>query len=146
MTRPRARAGEGQVGHERHGDRPTVGEGRRAPRGVHPEPWRLAETLLAARSRLPYATAEARLLDGLQRWVALESKAPADGHALAPVGPRWALVLAAVTATARLCSAETQTMLAPWTGGGATAPTAGVSPHAAVAFHAFGLDDAGGGA
>lgn len=142
----RRRAGDGQTGAERGGPgvataRATAGSdgGRRAPRGVHPEPWRLSETLLAARSRLPYATAEARLLDGLQRWLALECRVPVGGVSLAPSGPRWAHVLAAVTAVARLCSDDTQRLLAPWVTPGPAAPVAGVSPHAGVAFEPYSL-------
>lgn len=118
--------------------------GPRCPRGVHPEVHRLSTALLGARERLPYATAEARLLDGLQRWVRLESTSPAAGVSLAPVGPRWAAVLAAVRAVARLCSAESAGLLAPWVvqdhGAGA-----GVSPSASVSasFVAF-VGEAGG--
>ncbi len=138
----RSRAGDGQTGAERGAPGAaarTAGDGsfRRAPRGVHPEPWRLAEALLDARSRLPYATAEARLLDGLQRWVALECRVPVGGVSLSPAGPRWAHVLAAVAAVVRLCSADTQALLAPWATSGPAAPVAGVSPHAGVGFVPF---------
>jgi hypothetical protein len=105
----------------------------------------LAEALLVARERLPYADAEARLLDGLQRWVALEAKAAGEGR-LRAVGARWAAVVGAVSAVARLCSPEAQTLLAPWAVAGAGAPGApGVSPHAAQAA-AFVTFDAAGGA
>lgn len=141
------RGGDGQTGAERGppgaADRATAGvyPGRRAPRGVHPTVWALSEGLLAARSRLPYATAEARLLDGLQRWVALEAKIPASGVSLSPAGPRWAQVLAAVVAVARLCSDETRAMLAPWAAdAGPAGAVAGVSPHAGVTFAIFELD------
>lgn len=120
--------------------------GPRVPRGVHPEVWRLALALLAARERLPYAAAEARLLDGLQRWVRLECTSPAGGVALAPVGPRWAAVLAAVSAVARLCSPESAGLLAPWAGSAPTAPVAGVSPHRAAGAGFLGGASAGAGA
>lgn len=109
---------------------------RKPPRGVHPEVWRLSETLLAARSRLPYASAEARLLDGVQRWIRLDLTVPLDGVSLTPTGPRWSAVLALVAAAARLCSEDTRTMLAPWLAGSMAAPgqaAVGVSPHAVAA-------------
>lgn len=113
--------------------RPTVGSGRPVPKGVDPAVWALADALLVARERLPYATAEARLLDGLQRWVALEAKAPGEAR-LRAVGARWAALLAAVGAVARLASDEARALLAPWAEAGAGAPGApGVSPHAAAA-------------
>lgn len=113
--------------------RPTAGRGRPVPKGADPAVWALAEALLVARERLPYATAEARLLDGLQRWVALEAKAPGEAR-LRAVGARWAAVVGAVSAVARLCSPEAQALLAPWAAAGAGAPGApGVSPHAAQA-------------
>jgi hypothetical protein len=104
---------------------------------VHPESWRLSEALLLARQRLPYATAEARLLDGVQRFVQLECRAPADGVSLTPVGPRWAAVLRVVDAVAPLVSEDSRRLLAPWLGAGvAGVPgqgAVGVSPHAADA-------------
>ncbi len=113
--------------------RPSVS---RVGRRGHPQVWALHLALLEARERLPYATAEARLLDGLDRWVRLESTSPSNGApALAPVGPRWAACLAAVAAVARLVSPESAGLLAPWAALGAgLAPGApGVSPHAADA-------------
>lgn len=109
---------------------------RKAPRGVHPEVWRLSETLLAARGRLPYASAEARLLDGVQRFVALECRAPVDGVSLTPTGPRWGAVLQLVRAAAALASDDSRGMLAPWVGVAPGVPgqgAVGVSPHAAAA-------------
>ena len=82
---------------------------------------------------MPYATAEARLVDGLARWVRLECTAPASGTPLAPVGARWAAVLAAVSAVARLVSPATAALLAPWAAGAGPVGAAGVSPHAAAA-------------
>ncbi len=105
----------------------------------HPEVWRLSEALLAARQRLPYASPEARLLDGLQRWVQLEGGAPDPAARLQPTTPRWDGVLALVLATARLVSEPSRRMLAPWLPGGLVpeglpyAPAPGVSPHAADA-------------
>lgn len=117
--------------------------GPRVPRGVNPAVFRLYLALAQARGRLAYATAEARLLDGLARYVRLECGASSTGVPLTDVGPRWAELLGAVAATARLCSAESQALLAPWTvlvggvGGGA-APAPGVSPHAGIDFRAYG--------
>lgn len=107
--------------------------GRRVPRGVHPAVWALYDALEGARRRLPYATAEARLVDGLARWVRLECTAPAGGTPLAPVGARWAAVLTAVSAVARLVSPSTAALLAPWAAGAGPVGAAGVSPHAAAA-------------
>lgn len=119
------------------GERPTAGAPRRTPRGVHPETWRLSEALLAARSRLPYASAEARLLDGVQRFVQLDARAPVDGVSLTPTGPRWAAVLRLLAAVAPLVSDGSRAILAPWVGPtGPAAPgqaAVGVSPHAGAA-------------
>lgn len=124
------------------GRRPTVGGSRPVPRGVDPEVWRLSQTLLAARQRLPYATAEARLLDGVQRWVQLDARVPVDGVSLTPTGPRWAAVLALLAAVAPLVSDESRRMLAPWLGPATPgAPGQGVvgrSPHADAAAAFFG--------
>jgi hypothetical protein len=101
--------------------------GPRVPRRVHPTAWALASDLALARSLRPYATAEARLVDGLARWVRLECTAPAGGAPLTPADAvRWGGVLAAVTATARLCGPAVQKTLARWTtpGAGTTAPGA----------------------
>lgn len=114
-----------------------AGDGQRArPAKADPQVWRLVEALSVAMKRLPYATAEARLLDGVGRWLSLEARGLGAGGPvrLQPHGPRWAAVLALVTASARLCSDEAQALLAPWTTGVAGAPGApGVSPHAAAA-------------
>lgn len=119
--------------------KPVRPAGPRVPRGVHPKVHELATALLVARERLPYATAEARLLDGLQRWVKWEASSPAQGVALAPVGPRWADLLVAVAAVARLCSDETRGLLAPWSTAAATAtPGVGVSPSAGAGFATYG--------
>lgn len=115
--------------------RPTVGaDGRPVPRGVHPESWRLSETLLAARRRLPYASGEARLLDGVQRFVQLDIRVPLDGVSLVPAGARWAAVMRLLAAVAPLVSADSRSMLAPWLGpvtpGAPGQADVGVSPHA----------------
>jgi hypothetical protein len=134
--------------------RPTVGvrgsDQVPVPRGVHPETWRLAQTLLVARRRLPYASAEARLVDGLQRFVALDAKVPVDGVSLTPGGPRWGAVVTALQAIAALVSTDTRAMLAPWLPGGVASVGApaqgavGVSPHAGAAA-AFVASAVGGG-
>lgn len=133
---PRMRPGPGQRG--------TVGSVMRpVPRGVHPDVWRLSETLLAARRRLPYASGEARLIDGVQRFIQLDARVPVDGVSLTPTGPRWAAVLALVSAVAPLVSDDSRRMLAPWVGAAASAPGApaqsavGVSPHAGAAAAFF---------
>jgi hypothetical protein len=104
--------------------------GPRTPRGVHPVTWALALDLELARDRLPYSTAEARLLDGLCRWVKLECRVGSgpDGAALSPAGPRWASCLLAVQASARLCGDATRTILAPWLADADRAGPAGVAP------------------
>lgn len=134
------------------GRRPTVGtDGRPVPRGVHPETWRLSETLLAARRRLPYASGEARLLDGVQRFVQLDARVPVDGVSLTPTGPRWAAVMRLLAAVAPLVSEDSRRMLAPWLGpatpGAPGQAAVGVSPHAgaAAAFAARSLRKADGG-
>jgi len=138
------------------GRRPTVGAAdgdRPVPRGVHPETWRLSETLLAARRRLPYASGEARLIDGVQRFVQLDARVPVDGVSLTPTGPRWAAVLRLLAAIAPLVSEDSRRMLAPWLGPSAALPGApgqadvGVSPHAgaAAAFAARSVGARGGG-
>lgn len=106
----------------------------RPKRGVDPEVHRLAYHLRVAATRRPYAAPEARLLDGWARWVALTSREVGPGR-LTATGPRWAAVLAGVTAAARLCSEDAQAILAPWLVGGvgAAVPAPGVSPHAAAA-------------
>lgn len=110
----------------------------RAPAGVHPETWRLRCALITARDRVPFATAEARLLDGLCWFVKAAAKGAtcdpaADGRRLAPGGPGWAGAVAAVGAVARVCSAETQVLLAPWCG-----PAGAASGAAGVDFRPFG--------
>lgn len=104
--------------------------GPRIPRGVHPAPWRLALALRAAVAVLPYASAEARLLDGLARYVRLECTAPASGRPLTPARPadRWADVLAAVAAVGGLVGPAARRVLAEWLAPGGqvgTAPGAG---------------------
>lgn len=87
-----------------------AGVGSKPPRGWAPEVWRLRTTLLAARERLPYATAVARLLDGVERYVRLE------GRGRAAAGAWWAQVLDLVRAASALADAETRALLAPWAG------------------------------
>lgn len=106
--------------------------GPRVPRGVHPETWRLRCALLRAREARPYSSADARLLDGVERYVRFECTSPAGGVALAPVGPRWAAVLALVAATARLLR-DPAPDLDEWARtGGTPAPGYGVAPTAAA--------------
>lgn len=82
----------------------------RPPKGWSPEVWRLRATLLAARERLPYATANARLLDGVERYVRIAGRGkPASG-------PWWASVLALVKAAVVLLDPESAKLLAPWVG------------------------------
>lgn len=137
------------------GDRATVGaaSARPVPRGVHPDVWALSEALLAARRRLPYASGEARLLDGAQRFVQLDARVPVDGVSLTPTGPRWGAVLRLLAAIGPLVSDGSRRMLAPWLGGvaGPGVPgqaSVGVSPAAgaAAAFAARSPGAAAGGA
>lgn len=104
--------------------------GPRVPRGVHPETWRLRHALLRAREARPYASADARLLDGVERYVRFECTSPAGGVSLAPVGPRWAAVLALVAATVRLLR-DPAPDLEEWSRvAGTPAPGYGVAPSA----------------
>src|SRR6476660_1320202 len=101
----------------------------RPRRGWAPEAWRLRCALRAARERLPYATTDARLLDGVERWVL------GTGLGRPVPGPWWALALALVTAAARcLADAASRRLVAPWVSGGATEPAA------ASAFKPLDLD------
>lgn len=112
------------------GSAPPTRAGPRVPRGVHPETWRLRCALLRAREARPYASADARLLDGVERYVRFECTSPAGGSALAPVGPRWAAVLALVEAAVRLLR-DPAPDLDEWARlGGSPAPGFGVSPTA----------------
>lgn len=79
------------------------------PRYWAPEAWRLRCALLVARQRLPYHTADARLLDGVERWVLYTGKGK-------PVpGPWWALAVALASAAASaLADADGRVLLAPW--------------------------------
>jgi hypothetical protein len=92
----------------------------RVPKGWAPEVWRLRCALLAARERLPYASANARLLDGVERWVKLQ------GRGKAPAGPWWATCCALAKAAAWATDdPATQAILAPWAGLVDVAPVAG---------------------
>jgi len=96
---------------------PSGADPTRPPRGVDATAWRLRCALRDAVARLPYATAEARLLDGLERWVklALTPGQTAPGApALVSTGPAWAAVLYAVAASAALVSEDSRALLAPW--------------------------------
>jgi hypothetical protein len=114
------------------------------PRHVDPEVWALVQALRQARDALPWGSAEARLVDGLHTFCRLEATGGSSSEAvvLAPRGPRWASVLAAVGAVARLSSEGTRRLLAPWAGVQPAAPVGGVSPHrsAAADFAAGVLD------
>lgn len=110
------------------------------PRGVDTGAWALRCALREAVSRLPYAAAEARLLDGLERWVRAALRGPGQAApgatALVSAGPAWAAVLHAVAAVAALASDDTRGLLAPWLAlvpapprsPGVAPPTAGFRP------------------
>ncbi len=62
-----------------------------------------------ARQALPYASADARLLDGVDKWLLWTGK----GHSVP--GPWWALALALVTAMVPcLADPASARLLAPW--------------------------------
>jgi hypothetical protein len=126
--------------------RPTVGTGgaARAPRGTHPEVWRLVCAVASAREALPYSTAEARLLDGLRWWLSSAARGAAPGGAggrLTPTGPAWAQALVLVSAVAAVAGPATRTLLAPWTVAVASAGAPAPSPTSAggVDFRPFGV-------
>jgi hypothetical protein len=107
------------------------------PRHVDPQVWALVTALVQARESLPYESSEARLLDGVARWVrtAATGTTGPDGVVLRPEGPVWAAVLALVGSAARLCGEGSRRLLEPWAGlspAGAP-PGAGVSPARAAA-------------
>lgn len=79
------------------------------PRYWHPEAWRLRCAMLAARERLPYHTADARLLDGIERWMLYTGKGQ-------PVpGPWWTMAVALASAcSAALSDAPARRLIAPW--------------------------------
>jgi len=81
----------------------------RPPRHWAPEAWRLRCALYDAMTRLPYGTADARLLDGVDKWVGWTGKGK-------PVpGPWWALACALVAAMAPcLADATARRLVAPW--------------------------------
>ena len=89
----------------------------RPPRYWAPEAWRLRCAVYDAMTRLPYASADARLLDGLEKWLGWTGKGQ-------PIpGPWWAraCVLTAGVHQA-LADATSARLVAPWAGAGAIAP------------------------
>ncbi len=66
-------------------------------------------------TRLPYASADARLLDGFEKWLGWTGKGQ-------PVpGPWWALACALASAVVpALADATAARLVAPWAGAGAT--------------------------
>lgn len=99
----------------------------RPPRYWAPEAWRLYCAVTDARQRLAYATADARLLDGVEKWLVLQGKGK-------PVpGPWWSLAVA-LTAQAWACLSDepSRRLLAPW-----ARPGAGPAP-ADVGFRPLG--------
>lgn len=96
------------------------GDPARPPRYWAPEPWRLYCALVEARVRLPYATADARLIDGVAHYVVM------TGKGRATPSPWWTEVCDLVAAMLK-CVADdgAQRLLSPWrsrTPGAATAP------------------------
>lgn len=97
----------------------------RPPRGWDGGVWALRVTLLRARERLPYASPEGRLLDGVERYVRMA------GRGRPSSGPWWANTLAVVKAVAGAVDPTTAAMLAPWSGlvvGGAVAAPVAFRP------------------
>jgi len=102
------------------------------PKGWHPDVWRFRCALVMATARRPYATAEARALDGAARWVGL------SGRYRAPTGDWWRKSLALAKAAADCAGdLETQALLAPWT---ARLQANGAAGPAASTFRPFGVD------
>jgi hypothetical protein len=98
----------------------TVPAADAPPRGWAPDVWALRVALLTARSRLPYASANARLLDGVERWVRM------GGRGRPASGPWWAWAVALTRAAAGACDDEpTRRILAPWAGLVVDHPVAG---------------------
>lgn len=94
----------------------------RPRRGWAPEAWRLRCALRTAKDRMPYATADARLIDGVERWMLYTAR----GHAVP--GPWWGRCCALVTAMAGcLVDREARALVAPWCLGGVSA-AAGAAP------------------
>lgn len=106
----------------------TAGAQPRPPRGWDPGVWALRVALCTAVARLPYASANARLLDGVERWVRL------GGRGRAAAGPWWGHAVALTAAAVAACDdPPTTALLAPWVG------LAGVRPGAAAsAFRPLG--------
>lgn len=84
----------------------------RVPRGWAPEAWRLRCAVVTARQALPYASADARLLDGVDKWLLW------TGKGMPVPGPWWALALALVRAMGGcLASPDAARLVAPWARG-----------------------------
>ena len=96
----------------------------RPPRGWAPEAWRLRCAVVTARQALPYASADARLLDGVDKWLLWTGKGK-------PVpGPWWGLACA-LTAACHSCLADAGAvrLVAPWVQHGAV-PSGDAGPGA----------------
>lgn len=92
----------------------------RPPRHWAPEAWRLCCAVYAACSRLPYASADARLLDGFHKWMLWTGKGQ-------PIpGPWWTRCCALAGALARcLADVDSASLVAPWCHGEGAAPGEG---------------------
>lgn len=87
------------------------------PRHWAPEAWRLRCAVVTARQALPYASADARLLDGVDKWLLW------TGRGKPVPGPWWALALRLVAAmTPCLADPGAGRLVAPWCHGGGVAP------------------------
>jgi hypothetical protein len=95
----------------------------RPPRHWAPEAWRLRCAVYDAMVRLPYASADARLLDGYEKWLGWRGKGQ-------PVpGPWWALACALASAVwGGLEDTVSARLVAPWGRHGATVPGADAGP------------------
>lgn len=105
----------------------------RPPKGWVAGVWELRITLLYARERLPWASPNARLLDGVERWVRMGGRGRQVGSGW------WAHALALVGAAAAACDdAPTTALLAPWLGG--VRPPAPAPAGPAPGFRVVGAD------
>ena len=93
------------------------------PRGWAPEAWRLRCAVVVARQSLPYHTADARLLDGVDKWLLWTGKGK-------PVpGPWWTVACGLVSAVyPALADATARALIAPWGRGAAGAAPADAGP------------------